>query len=138
MGNGDPIFEAARKLYGDKALEKLEQLLVARRLEDIPIKIRKAMVECVRPIYEDTFMEPVLKASDWKVILGEAKEVRLTREDIERILLERFKGDEEKTCKAIKEIEREIEIPYIVTEKDMLDYIKDYIRDSIKMAQENK
>lgn len=137
MSNGDPIFEAAKKLYGDKALEKLEQLLTAQRLEDIPIEIRKAMVECVRPAYEGTFMEPVLEASDWKVILGEAKEVCLTRKDIEKILLELFKGDEEKIRKAIKEIEKEIEIPYIVTEKDMLDYIKDYIRDSIEMAKEN-
>ena len=44
-----------------------------------------------------------------------------------------YKGDKEKVKKTIKIIEREYGIPYIVTEEDMLDYLKDYIKDTVRM-----
>ena len=132
----DPIFKAARRLYGNKALEALKRLLLARSLSEIPLEIREAMIEYARGLYEyceETYRIPIMEASDWKVLRGEAKQVKLTKEDIERILLEFYEGDREKVKKAIKIVEREFGIPYIVTEEDMLDYLKDYIRDTIRM-----
>ena len=132
----DPIFKAARRLYGNKALKALKRMLIARKLSEIPLEIREAMIEYARRLYEyceETYRIPIMEASDWKVLRGEAKQVKLTKEDIERILLEFYKGDRERVKKTVRIVEREFGIPYIVTEEDMLDYLKDYIKDTVRM-----